>query len=581
VPDAISTVELFYAELARLTPRQWLSIVTGVPIDEYEAEATPGRTAVEAFLAAPSDPEVVEALQLAQPSKAIEVTNDLWPDLSILRADMRPHAVPGASDLSEEGYELFRSEAARRVWWAAASVAMAGALEDAGISRLYRPFEGFIPLSSLLDPPPDFARDLARCLLISSRWAVERGPGSDSEKTGYWSAVVPRWLWLFNGGDMPGIGIPSPAISRAFMTALSGFLRDSGPKQMRYVVLPLIREAEAVRFNSDEQIAEALAEFQRWQMPRLHRRWIASRITRLMQAVLMRELVDGTKTVEPHPESAALTGAALVAMGFEPADREPPPPPGGLLVLPEAFTWWEPAPVDLSEENARRLKQSGPGAVLLPPEAQRRNLMTMLEPDHFNPALEWYAAEVLPFIDDYASGPTSSKVPEIGLSRFVAAIPYGKQQDTVRLFLWTLADCLLVAAQTREANGRDAAPFHRNRLPLIRAIWSEEVNAATDVALGISEATPLPELGGPTFSASLLEWGDTRERVESGMRRFLKLPSTEGNAATDDLSSFEIVAAARAAAYLRAGAAASRRGVQRLRSRCSVLPWQLSRRSTC
>ena len=142
----------------------------------------------------------------------------------------------------------------------------------------------------------------------------------------------------------------------------------------------------------------------------------------------------------------------------------------------------------------------------------------------------------------------------------MAAIPYAKQLETIHLFLWALADGLLVAAQTREANGGNAASFRRNRLSLIRAIWSEEVDAATSKALGISEANPRPDLGDPKFNASAVKWGDTRERIESGMRRFLKLPVTEGNAASDDLSSFQIVAAARAAAYLGSGAAGTRRG---------------------
>lgn len=557
-------VERFYAELAKLPLGAWLLIVIAMTPKEYEASVQRGQAAVEAFLDKPTDPEVMQGLLVARQSIATEVTHDLWPDLHALRSEMRPRMAPAADELSEETYEAMRAEASRRVWWGAAGVATASVLEPALAARLYQPFEGFVPLTSVTTPAPEFVTDLALALQISSLWAVERGPGTDEEKTQYWSTVFPRWLWEFNGGEGMPLGVPNMSISMALMTAISGFVPDGGGKSMRYIAQPLVRKAlRLVRFRSDDEVEQALTEFTGWTLRRQERRWIANRLARVMLAMFSREQPDGARPVSPPANSNELIKRALGAMGFEGADLEPPAPADGKLVLPPAFSWWEPEVVNVSPEAmSGGVGSSGLGHAggFLPPDAQRRNLMTLLEPDHFNPAREWYLNEVLPFIDDYGPAPKGSEFPVIGLSRFGAGVPYARQAESVRLFLWALADAMLVAAQAREESGGDASAIQVSRLPLIRAIWADEINEATDAAIGIGPTQQRPDVVDPGYVDFALKWGDARERIESAMRRFLRLPTGQEDSATDGLSAFAIAIAARNAAVLGGGRAASRAG---------------------
>lgn len=145
--DPAAAVERFYEGLAGLGPREWVSIVAAFPIVEYEAASEFGRAAIGAFALAPSDPAAATALNGVQ-REAEQVATDLIPTLDFLRAE-------GVGELSEEGYQHVKLEAARRVLRAASGVALAQHLSPAALSGLYQPFEGFIPLSAvLLGPPP-------------------------------------------------------------------------------------------------------------------------------------------------------------------------------------------------------------------------------------------------------------------------------------------------------------------------------------------------------------------------------------------------------------------------------------------
>jgi hypothetical protein len=168
------------------------------------------------------------------------------------------------------------------------------------------------------------------------------------------------------------------------------------------------------------------------------------------------------------------------------------------------------------------------------------------QPDHFEGAVAWYLAEVLPFIDDYAPAPSDSQVPEIGASRFSAAIAYQRQTDEVRLLLWALADAMLVASQAKQQAGEDVAPLERRRLPLIRALWWEEADAAARAALGLRGTDVGPQLEDPGFSGFLGKLSQARDGVESAMRRFLKLPEPGVVTVADGL---QIAMAARAAEH--------------------------------
>lgn len=553
MPDPSAAVNRFYAGLAAVQPDDWLRIAISPPIDDYQVASESAVSAISAFTNQSDDRVAANLLHLVQ-QEAGEIATGFIPDLEALRAAMRPPARPGAPELTPEGYQVLMREAARRVFVAACGIALGEHLSSPDLAALYQPFEGFIPLSAVLDPRPDFVRDIALALLTSSRWAVEKGPGTPEEKTAYWETFFPLWMYEFNGGEMAGIGVPNMEIGRALVRAATALLPGGEGKDIRY-------EAERrVQIDSDEQIEELLGE-RRWIMRRQARRWIVSRMVRVLEAMLTREASDGTKTVDPSPASLGVIDRTLKAMGFEAADREPPAPPGGTLTVPEAFTWWRPSPVRFAS-GSRSLGTTPDqltASAVTPPDAHGMNITLMMEPDHFNPAWEWYLASVLPFIDDYSPGPKSADFPDIGRSRFSAAVPYRRQPEELRLFLWALADGMQVAAQTREVNGGDSRSLRLSRLPLIRAIWSEEVNAATNVLLGIGPTDTPPELGDAGFSDYLIKGVDAREQIESAMRRVLKIPDDQEDSSTDELSALEIAMASRAAGQL-AGHGTSRAG---------------------
>ncbi len=537
-----TAVEHFYAGLAKLTPLEWLSTILDHDILEYQRASDPGREVIAEFARSPNPTDAESALLLIQETAA-EVVTDLWPDLATLRADMRPYKAPGATDLSEEAYDMLLKQVTRQVHLAGAGVALAEHLTPAQLSGLYQPFEELVPLSTVLNAPRDFERDLALAFLVSSRWAAQHGPGSPAVNLAFWKATAPRWLSLLTGAGSGhiGVGVPNFPITMGLATAASAFLSDGGAKPYRYKVLPLMRETELRVSGSVAQIRAHLAEFRYWQMVRYERRWVARHLARIMEAILWRELPDGTRMVQPGAKSLAIIGQALEAMGFEPADIEPPPPPGGVLALPATLAWWKPVPLDLSQTSLSLggASQTG-GRALPPPEAHHLNTTLVAEPSHFETALAWYETAVLPFIDDYAPAPTQT-------SRFSSAVPYKDQPDEVRLLLWALADAMLVAAQAQQEVVKESAAMHLRRLPLIRSIWWEEVHAAARSVLGLGPEDDEPELSDPRFLDYFNRVSDARERIEAAMLRFLKFSPDADELPSDRLSAVQIAMAARAA----------------------------------
>lgn len=560
--DPSAAVERFYAGLAELSPRDWVSTILPHDPEEYEAASDSGREAIKEFAESPSDPEAMSALALVQGS-ATEVASGLWPELEALRDDMRPYKALGANDLSEDAYDVLRQQAMRRVHLAAGGVALAEHLTVAQLSALYRPFEDLVPLSGVLRDAPDFERDLALAFLVSSRLAAEQSPGSTVDKVRMWKTVTPRWLWLFNGGENPGISVPSMQISMALMSAISAFMQDGGGKAMRYRGLTLAHEAERRASGSAGEIKAHLGAFRQWQIPRHTRRWLVRCISRVMEAILWGELPDGTKTAQPSEESLAVIAQALEAMGFLPSDVEPPAPEGGFLPVPPSLAWWKPLRIDLGVSLVASSAAGGVAShetTVSPPDAQRRNTELVADPEHFESALDWYRTTVLPFIDDYQRAPTGTQFPDIGLSRFSAAISYSTQPSEIRLLLWALADAMLVYAEARAEDHVAASEMQLLRLPLIRAIWWEEVHAATRSVLGLRPEDAEPELGDPRFLDYFNKFSEARDRVEQAMLRFLKISSREDQVPSDDQSALQVAMAARAAIPMASHAQATRAG---------------------
>jgi hypothetical protein len=361
---------------------------------------------------------------------------------------------------------------------------------------------------------------------------------------------------------MQGIGTPSMQISTALMTAISGFLPNGGPTATKDEADALVLEADTlVQSSSDVAIEEVLRSFQSWSLRRDARRWIVRVIVRVMTAMLTREREDGTWVVDPSTADFALIDRALEAMGFELADREPPAPPNGIFTLPGTLDWWRPMRVDLGVSLSVGTTTEGIGEALSPPDAHNKNVQSVLESKHLDSALAWYGTDVLPFIDDFAPGPSGSPYPDIGMSRFEPAINYRLQPERVRLLLWALADALLVASQVRRASGTDTA-FGHDRLPLIRTIWWEELNSAVDAEMGLEPTDSTPGLGDPAFLEFTKKRDPAWEAMGEGMRRYLKVAvekslydQRDADLAIDALSAFQIAAAARGARRLRSAAA--------------------------
>ena len=561
MPNPMTSVERFYDGLGKLQPLQWLSTVLDHDIVAYEKAADPGREAIAKMADAPPDSEAESALIFVRET-ADEVVRDLLPDLGTLRDHMRPHKA-GAQDLSEDAYETLQQQVQRRVRLASLGLALADHLTSSQLAGLYGPFERLIPLSSALATSRDFERDLALAILVSSRWASLQGPGSPAEKFGFWRTTVPRWLRILSGAATGylGIGVPNMPITMGLAAAMSAFLLDGGAKPMRYKAILLVRETELRVDKPAADIKEHLAELRNWHFVRYERRWLARHLARIMEAMLWREMPDGTKHVNPAPKSLRIVGQALEAMGFEAADVEPPAPPGGILTLPAALPWWQPKSIDIGVAlvASKGQPQPQPGESISPPEAQRLNTALVAEPGHLESAVDWYRTSVLPYVDDYAYAPASARLRDIGHSRFSTAIAYERQPAEVRLLLWALADAMLVAAEAATSDQRrDAVAVLR--LSLIRSIWWSEVHSATRSTLGMRTEDNEPDIGDPTFASYMEKFGDAHNRVESGMLRFLKRTPGDDELAPDGLSSFQIVMAARAAAQLTRSASSARLG---------------------
>lgn len=136
----------FLAALERLSIGDWVSVVMGVSVDEYEREAEPGRAAMRRFATAPP-----EELGIAQTVGPLTVAR-LFPSPSELREHLRPFAARPGITLPQETHEAMRAEAGRRAAAAASAVAVRASLTPSEFSGLYRPFAGF--LRSRPPPPP-------------------------------------------------------------------------------------------------------------------------------------------------------------------------------------------------------------------------------------------------------------------------------------------------------------------------------------------------------------------------------------------------------------------------------------------
>lgn len=313
----------------------------------------------------------------------------------------------------------------------------------------------------------------------------------------------------------------------------------------------LVDEAErrVVSAKSDLEIEASLAEFKPWvqRLSRFGRRWIARIAVRVMEVMVEREDLDGTKQLKPDKTALTVIDRSLAAMGFTAADREPHAPPGGVIELSTLFTWWQPSAVNLALhlERARSNEPEGDGAVL-PPESHGRNVALVSTPSHFAEAVDWYAAHVLPFIEDDGGGSEWRHHPDIGRSYFSTAVPYERQPETTRLFFWALADAMLVATQARGDRTEDPSDLQMLRLPLIRAIYEAEVEMATRAALGLGPGDEPPDLGDPLFVDYATRRKDVADRIEVAMRRVLRV-SEDGRRWIDELSALQVAMTARAA----------------------------------
>jgi len=403
-----------------------------------------------------------------------------------------------------------------------------------------------VPPVEQKDAVQTFEESLALSILTATRWAVQRGPGTDEEKRAFWSATLPPWAALL-GKDM--WQTPGMAFSMAMMTAgLSLLPADrigDSPDRSH-----LAKEAErrVLQSGSDADIERHPAEVRPSveRMQRHARRWLARVYTRLMEVMLTRETHDGVAQVHPATAAFDVIDRALAAMGVEPADREPKAPPSGVLEIPPTLIWWRPSPVSLGAYLSLGVGSTSPDYTdAAPPEAHRRNTELILEPDHFPAAVGWYATEVLPFIDDYG-GTREWGGGAIGRSAFSASLPYNRQHESVRLFLWALADAMLVRQQMDEAAGRGRGEIYLRRLPLIRAIYEAELEEATHAALGLGPTDLPPDLTDPSYVKYALRRADGRAIVEREMRRFLSVAADAGPSWVDTTTALQIAMAARA-----------------------------------
>ncbi|MCV0377533.1 hypothetical protein [Microbacterium sp.] len=381
----------------------------------------------------------------------------------------------------------------------------------------------------------DFENALALAFLAASRWASEVGwHGGEAARTA-WRGVAGQWFVAFfgSGFDQPswqfGMAM-AKAAAAVDPTVQSEATAGAGELAERV-------EAAAGRGTSEAWLA-LLSPLGSWRanLTRHDRQWIGSRIARVMEALLIGETRDGRRTRDIRAADWELIWDALGAIGVEPTDWSHETPTDGRFRL-DGMEWWRPRVVDLDSEG-----HVGAGA-LAPPDAHRENTLLAAQPDHFQEAVAWYESEVLPHIADRGGARSQARY-GIGDSAFYEEAPYGAQSDEVRWLLWALSDAMLTLGQARAAEGKDAAPVMQRRLPLIRAIWTGEVDLAVHKVMGFGPGNQPPVLGDAKFGDYAIRRAEARDRVRAAAMRFLRAGQDES---IDDLSALQLAMAARGA----------------------------------